>query len=107
MFEFEALVSSLGAAQCTEYLGNVRIRQGDYDSAEKLLVSAKEVYVQLGAQSDLAYCHCSFGTLYRNQGRTLEAIESFENARNIYGLLGRQHDVAQCSSEISKLRNAM
>ncbi|KAH7102246.1 hypothetical protein BKA62DRAFT_122447 [Auriculariales sp. MPI-PUGE-AT-0066] len=61
MSEFEAIGHALGAVQCGKFLGDVRIRQGEYDSAEQLLVSVKEVCVQLGTQSDLANCHWSFG----------------------------------------------
>ncbi|KAH7097892.1 hypothetical protein BKA62DRAFT_674677 [Auriculariales sp. MPI-PUGE-AT-0066] len=94
-FEFEAVSNLLGAAQCMETLGDVRILQEDYDSAEKLLFSAQKAYKQLDEKLGLANCLWSLGTLYRDQGRTLEALESFETARDIYESIGRRDWVGQ------------
>ncbi|KAH7101786.1 hypothetical protein BKA62DRAFT_165746 [Auriculariales sp. MPI-PUGE-AT-0066] len=98
--EFQVLGDSFGAAQCTEHLNDVRIRQGDYDLADKLLVSAQELFMRVDLPSSVAHCHWSFGTLYRGQRSILEAIGSFETARNIFGVVGFQDWVANCNSKM-------
>ncbi|KAH7098669.1 hypothetical protein BKA62DRAFT_362394 [Auriculariales sp. MPI-PUGE-AT-0066] len=104
--EFQVIGEENGAAQCAMCLADAWTRQKDYDSAEKLLVTAREAYERIGDRSGLADCHHSFGELYLGQCRVSEARENFEIARSTFASIGHHWGVTACNEEIVKLDNS-
>ncbi|KAH7086656.1 hypothetical protein BKA62DRAFT_731325, partial [Auriculariales sp. MPI-PUGE-AT-0066] len=47
--------------ECAVNLGDLRLRQNDYDSAEKYLATARELFTRIGDRSGLALYHLNLG----------------------------------------------
>ncbi|KAH7101915.1 hypothetical protein BKA62DRAFT_756997 [Auriculariales sp. MPI-PUGE-AT-0066] len=101
--EFETLGFQLGVANCNRGLADIRRRHGDYDEAERLLVSAQEMFSQIVDRVGLARCHYNFGELYRDKGNMQKSLERFWVARDIYETLELQDTVKKCNTAITAL----
>ncbi|KAH7092777.1 hypothetical protein BKA62DRAFT_722916 [Auriculariales sp. MPI-PUGE-AT-0066] len=104
--EFEALAELTGMARCAVILGDLRVRQNDYDSAEKHLATARELFTRIGDRSSLALYHRKLGDLRHAQGRLQDAAENFSIAEEIYTAIGNQRLATICRDMIAMLRDS-
>ncbi|KZP29399.1 hypothetical protein FIBSPDRAFT_192575 [Athelia psychrophila] len=90
----------LGAAQCSQRLGDTLTMQGKHSEAADILTDARSQLVEIGHCAGAAHCSRSLGNILRMQSNYSEATDILTDARAQFLKIGNRLGAAQCSQSL-------
>ncbi|KZP09203.1 TPR-like protein [Athelia psychrophila] len=97
---FLEISDRLGAARCSQHLGNILRMQGNYSEATVVLRDAGTQFIEIGHHLGAVQCSRSLGDILRMQGNYSEATIVFADTRTQFIEIGVRLGAAQCSQNL-------
>ena len=90
-------------AICMQIIGNSQPKLYDYENAMESLMTAAQLFLDVGDRSQAAWCKCRAGDLLRQLGKYDQAETLLNEAQNMYQELGDDFGGAQCRWNLGNL----
>jgi len=90
-------------ATCLMRIGQTQVRLGDYRSAIGSLGTASRLFLEIGDQSNAAWCNLSAAEPHVNLGEYDQAESLLNQARDVYAKMGDVSSEATCRMDLGRL----
>ncbi|KZP16421.1 TPR-like protein [Athelia psychrophila] len=99
---FLEISDGLGAAYCSQRLGDILRMQNNYSEATAILTDARAKFIEIGKHLSAAQCSRSLGEIRQMQNNYSEAAAILTDARAQFTEIGNHLGAARCSQSLGE-----